>query len=63
MPHNSSQMWINFNNSFAVAFSDELQKNIECDIPPYLKSVAARTRRKLNVLALLLYSTLYTMQL
>ena len=26
MPHNSLQIWINFNNSFTVAFLDELHK-------------------------------------
>jgi len=33
-------MWTDFNNSFTVAYSDELQKKIEQDLTPHLKSVA-----------------------
>ena len=37
MPHNSSQMWINFNNSFNVVFQDKLQKKMVLGVPPHLK--------------------------
>jgi len=34
-------MLTSFNNSFTVAFSDELKKKLEQNPPPHIKSVAA----------------------
>jgi len=36
-----SQTLTTFNKSFAVAFSDELPKEMKQDLPPHVKSVAA----------------------
>ena len=52
-------MWTDFNNSFNVAFSDELEKELEQNLSPHLKSVAALYLARVECSTLQFYSTLF----
>jgi len=54
-------MLTNFNNSFTAAFSDELQKMLEENLPPHLKSSQHLREKwwKYGAVADVFYGTVY----